>query len=293
MRKIKKVLSLALSSAILVSGLGVGIGGMDSAKAASKVTRNAQVARIASGDSVGTPEPGDDIATPPAATATVKPTNAPTPTATTPANPSTTAAVTGTAIYKKGDIIVSGNYEYSVTKEVSATEAGEVKVKKIRDAATTKTSLTVPESITKDSNKFLVTGIGQKAFKTSTALKKVTIQKNVTFIGVRAFQGLTTLQQVSMKSGLTLIKERAFAGCTSLRTVTIPSNVKTIGIRSFYNCKKLKAVVIKSKKITKIKTDAFTNTKSGKYAVVPSGKKASYQALLKKAGSSSMKLYTY
>ena len=302
MRKSKKMLSLVLCAAIVVSGMSI-TGSAEKGKA-SVASQKIMISKTATGDAIATEKPAEETSTPPAITATVEPTLVPTitPTSvpttspsivpTSPASTSTTSAVTGTAV-KVGEEITSGNYIYVVEKEATATSEGEVKVKSVREDARTKKTLTVQESITKDGYDYLITGIGSKAFKTCTALKKVTIKKNVKFIGVQAFQGVSTLQQVNFKSTLEVIKKQAFAGCSSLRTITIPANVNTIGVKAFKNCTKLKAVIVKSKKITKIKSEAFKNTKYGSYLVIPSGKKRNYRTLLNNAKCSSVKLYVY
>ncbi len=302
MRKLKKVISLALSAAVIVSGISMG-NSTEYTKAAVIDTGVKEV-KAESGDAIqkdtpiivevptAVPVSPPSVVTKPTTAPTTSPTTSPSIVPTAPASTSTTSAVTGTAM-KVGEEITSGNYVYVVEKEPTATSAGEVKVKSVREAARTKKNLTVQESVTKDGYDYLIIGIGSKAFKTCTALKKVTIKKNVKFIGVRAFQGVTTLQQVNFKSTLEVIKEKAFAGCSSLRTITIPANVNRIGVRSFYNCKKLKAVIVKSKKITQLKKEAFKNTKSGSYLVIPSGKKALYRKLLNNAKCSSVKLYVY
>lgn len=309
MRELKKVVSLALSAALLVSGISVGA--LPGQGKAATVRRQALEVEMASGTVTqkGTfsdivDSTAESTTTPPSITATITPTTTPTttPTAapttspsivpTTPADVTTAPAVSGTAV-KVGEEITSGNYIYIVEKEPTATSTGEVKVKEVREAARTKKTLTVQESVTKDGYNYLITGVGSKAFKKCTALKTVTIKKNVKFIGVRAFQGVSTLQQVNFKSTLEVIKKQAFAGCSSLRTITIPANVNRIGVKAFKNCTKLKAVIVKSKKITQIKSEAFKNTKSGSYLVIPSGKKSLYRNLLNNAKCTSVKLYVY
>lgn len=311
MRALKKVVSLALSAALLVSGISVGA--LPEQGKAAAVRRQALEVKTASGAVIQEGTFSDIVdstvestTTPPSITATITPTTTPTttttPTAapttspsivpTTPADVTTAPAVSGTAV-KVGEEITSGNYIYIVEKEPTATSTGEVKVKEVREAARTKKTLTVQESVTKDGYNYLITGVGSKAFKKCTALKTVTIKKNVKFIGVRAFQGVSTLQQVNFKSTLEVIKKQAFAGCSSLRTITIPANVNRIGVKAFKNCTKLKAVIVKSKKITQIKSEAFKNTKSGSYLVIPSGKKSLYRNLLNNAKCTSVKLYVY
>lgn len=323
MRRKSKVIALLLCSALIVSGSGTGIGA-EKTQAASRFSNEIVGVKTASGDAV-------DVTTPPALTeqpqnpsetddaeqtqvpsqtadavdtempevtepATDTATEVPVQTTIPPLeSPSTTVtppAVTPAAVYAVGDKLTVGNYVYAVEKAPTSTASGTVKLKSLTTAARTKKTLNVPATISKDGYTFSVTGIGQKAFTTSTAVETVRIRKNVTFIGVRAFQQVKTLKSVTIGENVTTIKQRAFAGCSALRTVTIPSKVKLIGARSFYNCKALKSVLIESKKITTIKTYAFKYNKSGRYFVMPSGKKSLYQSLLKSSGAT-VKVYTY
>lgn len=329
MRKNKKMMALLLSTALLVSGIGAGI---DTGKtqAAPKVQTQTQIFKTASDGAIEsetatppaitdeTPAPEESTPVEPEETAPVQPeetspadveeSQTPTPSAivsesprptltpvptVTPSAISTNSAVSGTAVYAVGDVFNKGNYTYKVVTAASGSAAGTVKITNLVSAATKKTSLTVQDSIVKDGLTFNVEGIAKNAFKSSTALKKVTIGKNVTYIGVRAFQGIKTLQTVVMGKKVKIIKERAFAGCSGLRTITLPSAVQTIGVKSFYNCTKLKAVYIESKKITTVKTSAFKNNKAGFYVVVPSGKKSLYRSLIANAGASKLLVYTY
>ena len=228
--------------------------------------------------------------TTPASVTSPSATTTPASVSTSPSVVTTNTAVTGSAL---GDKIIAGNYVYVVTKVPTLTAKGTVRIKRIRNAAMKKSSLTVADSITKNGLTYSITGISTRSFKSSTALKKVTIGKNVTYLGARAFQGLTKLQTVTLGSGLTEIRDYAFAGCTSLRKISIPAKVKKIGTKSFYNCKKLKAVIINTKVLTKIGKNAFTNTRSGAYVVIASGKKTAYKKLLKNANASRIAIYTY
>lgn len=281
MRNNRKVTALLLTAALIVCGCGTGICA-GKTQAASRTDGYGTVFKTASDGAVDTGNP--DQTTSPGA---VQPTISPLPN-----NTVTPAAVTSGASYKVGDKFTSGNYQYKVVTVPEGSKAGSVKLTSLAEKAQSKTSLAVPASITKDGDKFAVTGIGTKAFTTSTAVKTVIIRQNVTFIGNRAFQKVKTLQSVTIGENVTQIKNRAFAGCVALRTVTIPSNVKQIRARSFYNCKKLKSVVIESKKITTVNTAAFNKNKSSRYFVVPSGKKSLYKSLLTSSGAS-VKIYTF
>lgn len=245
-------------------------------------------------------EPSVEPSAEPSVEPSVKPSVVPTGSATavppsavpTPSGITTNSAVSGAA-FAVGDEFTKGNYVYKVLTVAEGTNKATVKVKALSAAGAKKTSLTVQDSIVKDSTEFVVTGIHQKAFKTAASLKKVTIGKNVTFIGVRAFQGLSKLTTVTIGGNVTTIKKYAFAGCSALRKITLPAKVNLIGVKAFNNCSKLKAVMVDTKKLTVIKQSAFRNTKKGCYVVVPSGKKALYTSLLRGSGAKSMKVYTY
>ena len=64
----------------------------------------------------------------------------------------------------------------------------------------TKTSITIPATITVDGVKYQVTEIASNAFKGCSKLKKVTIGKNITRIGKNAFKGCKKLTTVTIKT---------------------------------------------------------------------------------------------
>lgn len=332
MRKNRKIMAYALSLAMFVTAFGAGTGAspvyasegvqLEESRETAEADSNVQeIEAVSSGVTTVEPggaseEPNEPSAVPtgsvtssqppvepsvePSAEPSVQPSVVPTGSATavppsavpTPSGITTNSAVSGAA-FAVGDEFTKGNYVYKVLTVAEGTNKATVKVKALSAAGAKKTSLTVQDSIVKDSAEFVVTGIHEKAFKTAASLKKVTIGKNVTFIGVRAFQGLSKLTTVTIGGNVTTIKKYAFAGCSSLRKITLPAKVNLIGVKAFNNCSKLKAVMVDTKKLTVIKQSAFRNTKKGCYVVVPSGKKALYTSLLRGSGAKSMKVYTY
>lgn len=205
----------------------------------------------------------------------------------------TPAAVTTSAALKVGERFTTGNFVYAVTAVAEGNVKAAVKVRGLSDDGKTKTSVTIPASVTWQGVSYIVSGINEKAFKNNTKLTTVKVGKNVTYIGKRAFQGMTSLKSVTIGSGVTKIKKFAFAGCKALRKVTIPAKVTFIAEKAFQNCKKLQAVIINSKKINTINSNAFRYVKSGCYVVVPSGKKNTYRSLLLGAKASKLKIYVY
>ena len=97
------------------------------------------------------------------------------------------------------------------------------------------TSLAIPNS---------VTSIGREAFYDCTHLKSLTIPNSVTSIGVYAFQDCTGLTSVHFGNSLANIGEYAFWGCSGLTSLTIPKSVTNIAYKAFLECSGLTSIVV-------------------------------------------------
>ena len=315
----KKTMAMILSFSMIFTGLGmeavpqkaaavnnsttaavqVGAEGAETPEVTAEVTdkpENAVETPDASQETKAQAETDQPEKTPAAATETPVQTPVNTPAVTvTPAAVTTTspAAIATNGALKVGERFTMGNFVYGVTAEAQGTVKAAVKVRGLSENGKTKTSVTIPASVTWQGVTYVVSGINQKAFKNNTKLTSVKVGKNVTYIGKRAFQGMTSLKSLTIGSGVTKIKKFAFAGCKSLRKVTIPAKTTFIGEKAFQNCKKLKAVIINSKKIKTINSNAFRYVKTGCYVVVPSGRKSTYRSLLLGAKASKLKIYVY
>ncbi len=120
------------------------------------------------------------------------------------------------------------------------------------------TKASIPGYVRYNGKSYKVTKIGNKAFYKNTKLKTVTIPSTVTEIG-----------------------NKAFYGCRKLTKVTIPKNVKVIGGKAFYGCKKITKVTVKSAKLNKVGSKAFTGISKKAVIKVPKKKLAAYTKLLK------------
>lgn len=126
-----------------------------------------------------------------------------------------------------------------------------------------KTSVTIPATVTVNGTIMKVTSIKSKAFKGNRKLKKVTLGKNVKVIG-----------------------SQAFSGCTRLKSITIGPKVSKIGAKAFYNCRNLKKITIKTSKLTKktVGSKAFKGICKKATIKVPKAKLKSYKTMLKAKG---------
>lgn len=161
------------------------------------------------------------------------------------------------AVPKKNAVYTVGSLVYKVTK--SSSKYGTVKVMKARKR--TYTSISVPKTVKLNGYTFKVTEIYKNAFKNNTKLKTVKIADNVSKIG-----------------------SYAFAGCKKLKLVTIGKGLKSIGSKAFYNDKLLKSIVIKSTKVNKVDSKAFSGIHKNAYINVPNKKASAYKKIFKNGG---------
>ena len=96
------------------------------------------------------------------------------------------------------------------------------------------TTLTIPSSVTYESNTYSVTSIGNFAFYQCLSLTSITIPNSVTSISDIAFYQCSSLTSITIPNSITSIGAQAFQNCSSLTSITIPSSVTSIGGYAFY-----------------------------------------------------------
>ncbi len=119
-------------------------------------------------------------------------------------------------------------------------------------------AISIPTSITHNSQIYSVIWIGYGAFYNCTGLTSVTIPNSVTSIGNYAFKGCRGLTSITIPNSVTTIGSNAFEDCSGLTSITIPNSVTTIGENAFYWCRGLTSITIPNS-VTTIGMSAFSN----------------------------------
>lgn len=117
-------------------------------------------------------------------------------------------------------------------------------------------SLVIPSSVIYNGIQYLVTAIGDDAFKGCDLIQSVTIPNTVTIIVNDGFCGCIGLTSVTIPNSVTTIEHHAFAGCRGLTSVTIGDFVTTIGNNAFEDCRSLTSVTI-GNSVSSIGNQAF------------------------------------
>ena len=166
-------------------------------------------------------------------------------------------------------------------------------------------SVTIPETITYNSQTYRVTSIGSSAFLNCSGLTEVTIPNSVTSIGSNAFSRCSGLTKVNYLgtvdkwveidfvntsnptyhakdlyinnelltdvkiTSADSIKNSAFYNCQSIKSVEIGNSVTSIGWTAFLNCSGLTEVIIPNS-VTSIGKSAFFGCRGLKNIIISS-----------------------
>ena len=91
---------------------------------------------------------------------------------------------------------------------------------------------------------YVVTSIGNEAFKECTGLTSVSLSGTIASIGSQAFFGCTGMTSIDIPDGLKSIGANAFNNCSSLASITLPEGLTSIGSSAFRGCNTLTSVTI-------------------------------------------------
>lgn len=117
--------------------------------------------------------------------------------------------------------------------------------------------VTIPQAVGLSGKTYLVTDIGENAFKSTTTLESVTLPEGLIIIGKQAFYQ-SGVKTVSLPSTLSSLGASAFRECKNLQGIVLPDALKDVAEYSFYGCSNLKTVSFGNQTVS-IENNAFEN----------------------------------
>ena len=158
-----------------------------------------------------------------------------------------------------------GDLYYNLNNE---NQTAEVTYMDLNDNYPGLSSLEVPENVTCEGTKYIVSGIGEQAFFRCADLRDVSIPNSVTHIGTTAFSGCCRLKSIDVPNSVTSLSPGVFSGCDSLTAVTLGDGITTIEETSFAFCRKLVTIKLPNG-LTNIEREAFRYCSSLKSIIIP------------------------
>lgn len=115
--------------------------------------------------------------------------------------------------------------------------------------------VTIPQAVGLSGKTYLVTAIGENAFKSAANLESVTLPEGLIIIGNEAFRS-SGVKTVSLPSTLSSLGASAFRECKNLTGIVLPDALKEIKEYAFNECSNLKTLKLGNQTVT-IEQNAF------------------------------------
>ncbi len=130
-----------------------------------------------------------------------------------------------------------GGIEYSF--EVLVSKMTYVRLTPVTAPSALKGSIVLPASAKYDGVRYVVTQIGEGAFRNCTGITSVTLPRTLSQIEKEAFAGCTSLREINTPQPLSVIGDYAFDGCVSLKAFSLEASISELGIGAFRDCASL------------------------------------------------------
>ena len=106
--------------------------------------------------------------------------------------------------------------------------------------------VTIPNTVTHDGVTYMVTAIGEDAFRDCENLTAVTIGDYVTTVGQMAFMNCPSLTSIVLGDYVITVEDYAFNCCSNLVSVTLGKGLRSLGRDVFGYCHSLTDVTCKA-----------------------------------------------
>ena len=164
------------------------------------------------------------------------------------------AVFAGCSKLKAGDTFTATTEGVEYQYEIIVSKMRYVRVVPVSDRLSG--DITIPATVSYDGDSFVVTQIGENAFRGCSSITSVTLPKTLSIIEPSAFAGCTSLQRINTPQPLSEMGDYAFDGCVSLKEFSLDASISSLGKGCFRGCSALKTIQFPSS-FTEIPEEAF------------------------------------
>ena len=164
------------------------------------------------------------------------------------------AFITGCSKLKAGDTFTATTDGVEYQYEVIVSRMNYVRVVPV--SGNLSGIITIPSAVSYEGDNFVVTQVGENAFRDCAAITSVTLPKTLSIIEASAFAGCVALEKINTPQPLSVIGDYAFDGCVSLKEFSLDASVSSLGKGCFRGCSALKTIEFPSS-FTEIPDEAF------------------------------------
>lgn len=156
---------------------------------------------------------------------------------------------------KAGDTFTATADGVEFQYEVIVSKMNYVRVRPVSGRLSGK--VVIPSTVSYDNDKFVVSQVGENAFRDCAAITAVTLPKTISIIEAGAFAGCTALESINTPQPLSEVGDYAFDGCASLKAFSLDASISTLGKGCFRGCRALQEVKFPTS-FTAIPDEAFS-----------------------------------
>lgn len=145
--------------------------------------------------------------------------------------------------------------------EVLVSRMNYVRITPVSDNQTVVGAITLPSTVSFQGDRFVVSQIGENAFRNYTNITSVVLPPTISVIEAAAFKNCISLASINTPQPLATIGNYAFDSCTNLRAFNLNASLSSLGDGCFRGCTSLTQLDFPSS-FTSIPNQAFSGCTS-------------------------------
>lgn len=166
--------------------------------------------------------------------------------------------ITSCSPLNAGDSFIATTDDGIYRYEVVVSRRNYVRIFPVQNAGAVADTVRIPGTITYEGQTYIVSQIGENAFRNYTNITSVVLPSTISVIEAAAFKNCTSLISINTPQPLSTIGNYAFDSCISLQAFNLNASLSSLGDGCFRDCSSLTQVSFPSS-FTVIPNQAFSN----------------------------------